>query len=219
VFGIDRTPNAIDGPGGSDGRSEGVEELRDAAAAVGLAVEIASTDKGVDLVLVNPAGGRILGQVKRVSLASGDRVERQISQWNARSARRSAVESSSPTASRNKPVTIKATDMPDLTVAVAHPGPLMAMKLQSIMNRGAAKEGTDPLDIIRLGLDPAAGPVDLGPQCTAWPPPWPPSAPRRPRGGRPSNIDRPHIVRNASGCGAPGTRTLNLRIKSPQLCH
>jgi hypothetical protein len=33
------------------------------------------------------------------------------------------------------------------------------MKLQSIMNRGAAKEGTDLLDIIRLCLDPAAGPV------------------------------------------------------------
>jgi len=47
----------------------------------------------------------------------------------------------------------------DLTVAVAEPGPLVAMKLQSIMNRGAAKEGTDLLDIVRLCLDPVAGPV------------------------------------------------------------
>lgn len=31
------------------------------------------------------------------------------------------------------------------------------MKLQSIMNRPAAKEGTDLLDIIRLSLDPVAG--------------------------------------------------------------
>jgi hypothetical protein len=33
------------------------------------------------------------------------------------------------------------------------------MKLQSIMNRSAAKEGTDLLDIIRLTLDSTAGPV------------------------------------------------------------
>jgi hypothetical protein len=36
------------------------------------------------------------------------------------------------------------------------------MKLQSIMNRGSAKEGTDLLDIVRLCLDPAAGPVLRG---------------------------------------------------------
>lgn len=33
------------------------------------------------------------------------------------------------------------------------------MKLQSIMNRGSAKEATDLLDIIRLTLDSVAGPV------------------------------------------------------------
>lgn len=57
------------------------------------------------------------------------------------------------------PVTIRATGTPDLMVAVAEPGPLVAMKLQSVMNRGSEKEGTDLLDIIRLCLDPAAGPV------------------------------------------------------------
>jgi hypothetical protein len=56
-------------------------------------------------------------------------------------------------------VTIRASGSPDLAVAVAEPGPLIAMKLQSIMNRGAQKEGTDLLDIIRLCLDPVAGPV------------------------------------------------------------
>ena len=44
-------------------------------------------------------------------------------------------------------------------MAVAEPGPLIAMKLQSIMNRGVAKEGTDLLDIVHLSLDPAAGHV------------------------------------------------------------
>jgi len=53
---------------------------------------------------------------------------------------------------------IRANDMPDLEVAVAEPGPLIAMKLQSIMNRGATKEGTDLLDIIRLSLDAGCGP-------------------------------------------------------------
>ncbi|MEV4639372.1 hypothetical protein AB0J80_18670 [Actinoplanes sp. NPDC049548] len=57
------------------------------------------------------------------------------------------------------PVMIRATGTADLTVAVAEPGPIIAMKLQSVMNRGSQKEGTDLLDIIRLCLDPAAGPV------------------------------------------------------------
>jgi hypothetical protein len=45
----------------------------------------------------------------------------------------------------------------DAVVRVAQPGPLIAMKLQSIMNRSASKERTDLLDIIRLTLDRAAG--------------------------------------------------------------
>jgi hypothetical protein len=52
---------------------------------------------------------------------------------------------------------IRAIGIPDVTVAVAEPGPLVAMKLQLVMNRGAAKEGTDLLDIIRLCLDPTVG--------------------------------------------------------------
>ena len=60
------------------GGAQGVEELRDAAAAVGLVAEPASTDDGVDLVLVTPTGGRILTQVKRVSLASVDTLDRQL---------------------------------------------------------------------------------------------------------------------------------------------
>lgn len=46
-----------------------------------------------------------------------------------------------------------------LPVRVASPGSLVAMKLQAIMNRPAAKEGTDLLDIVRLTLDPVTGPV------------------------------------------------------------
>ena len=38
-------------------------------------------------------------------------------------------------------------------VLVAQPAALVAMKLQSAMNRGAAKEGSDLLDIVRLTTD------------------------------------------------------------------
>ncbi len=57
------------------------------------------------------------------------------------------------------PMLIRARALPELIVYVAESGPLIAMKLQSIMNRGAAKEATDLLDIIRLSLDRDAGPV------------------------------------------------------------
>lgn len=43
----------------------------------------------------------------------------------------------------------------EVTTPVAEPGPLIAMKLQAVMNRGTAKQGTDLLDIVRLTFDPA----------------------------------------------------------------
>jgi hypothetical protein len=49
----------------------------------------------------------------------------------------------------------------EVLTRVAEPGPLIAMKLQSIMNRSADKERTDLLDIIRLTLDRDAGPSAL----------------------------------------------------------
>ena len=41
----------------------------------------------------------------------------------------------------------------EVTTPVAEPGPLIAMKLQAIMNRSVDKQGTDLLDIIRLTFD------------------------------------------------------------------
>lgn len=46
-----------------------------------------------------------------------------------------------------------------VNVRVAAPGPLIAMKIQAVMNRSSAKEATDLLDIVRLMLDAEAGPV------------------------------------------------------------
>lgn len=53
------------------------------------------------------------------------------------------------------PVHLVADNAPPVTVLVARPAALVAMKLRSVMNRGAAKEGTDLLDIVRLTTDPA----------------------------------------------------------------
>jgi hypothetical protein len=43
----------------------------------------------------------------------------------------------------------------------AEPGPLVAMKLQAVMNRSADKQGTDLLDIVRLAFDQATRPVAM----------------------------------------------------------
>jgi hypothetical protein len=50
----------------------------------------------------------------------------------------------------------------EVTTPVAEPGPLIAMKLQAVMNRSVAKQGTDLLDIVRLMLDAGARPTALG---------------------------------------------------------
>lgn len=42
---------------------------------------------------------------------------------------------------------------------VSQPGPLVAMKLQAIMNRSAEKQATDLMDIVRLALDVGSGPL------------------------------------------------------------
>lgn len=47
------------------------------------------------------------------------------------------------------------------TARIAEPGPLIAMKLQAIMDRSSAKQGTDLLDIVRLTLDPATRPAAM----------------------------------------------------------
>jgi hypothetical protein len=49
----------------------------------------------------------------------------------------------------------------EVTTLVAEPGPLVAMKLQAVMNRSVNKQGTDLLDIVRLTLDDATRPVAL----------------------------------------------------------
>lgn len=55
------------------------------------------------------------------------------------------------------PISLQTPGFAPVTVRVAEPGPLIAMKLQSLMDRGAAKEASDLLDIVRLTLDPITG--------------------------------------------------------------
>lgn len=49
----------------------------------------------------------------------------------------------------------------EVTTLVAEPGPLIAMKLQAVMDRPAQKQGTDLLDIVRLTFDAATRPAAL----------------------------------------------------------
>jgi hypothetical protein len=46
----------------------------------------------------------------------------------------------------------------EVSALVAEPGPIVAMKLQAIMNRAVAQQGTDLQDIVRLILDQGARP-------------------------------------------------------------
>ncbi|MGH3276607.1 MAG: hypothetical protein ACRDNZ_20050 [Streptosporangiaceae bacterium] len=69
--------------------------------------------------------------------------------WAIESATPVRIHASSPAAIPNA----------DVVVRVAQPGPLIAMKLQSVMNRPVAKERTDLLDIVRLTLDRRSGPA------------------------------------------------------------
>ncbi|MEH3076874.1 MAG: nucleotidyl transferase AbiEii/AbiGii toxin family protein [Quadrisphaera sp.] len=48
-----------------------------------------------------------------------------------------------------------------VTAAVAEPGPLIAMKLQAVMDRGEVKRGTDLQDVLRLVLDEVQRPLLL----------------------------------------------------------
>ncbi len=49
----------------------------------------------------------------------------------------------------------------EVSALVAEPGPLVAMKLQAIMNRASAKQGTDLQDIARLIFDEQIRPMAL----------------------------------------------------------
>jgi hypothetical protein len=62
-------------------------------------------------------------------------------------------------ASKASGLVLSAEGLDPLTVRVSEPGPIIAMKLQSVMDRGSAKEGTDLLDIVRITLDRNCGPT------------------------------------------------------------
>ncbi|GAW49411.1 hypothetical protein [Nocardioides sp. PD653] len=52
-------------------------------------------------------------------------------------------------------------DPVEVTTKVAEPGPLIAMKIQAVMNRSVDKQGTDLRDIVRLALDPESRPAAM----------------------------------------------------------
>ena len=62
---------------------DGAEALREAVDALGLGIEVLEPgSESADLVLINPAGGRVVIEVKRLSLAAADGLDRRINQWS-----------------------------------------------------------------------------------------------------------------------------------------
>ena len=111
------------------------------------AVEV-GTDAGmvkVDVIQVNQA------EIEKPSDDPGDRLHASSHAW--------ALDTATP-------IEISSVDRATGTTAsisalVATPGALVAMKLQAIRNRSAAKQGTDLLDIVRLVLDRQSQPSIL----------------------------------------------------------
>lgn len=84
MFDIDRTLNAWDArlmPARSE--VDGAEALWEAVGALGLGIETVQPGSArADLVVINPAGGRVVIEVKRLSLAAADGLDRRIKQWS-----------------------------------------------------------------------------------------------------------------------------------------
>ena len=87
-FGIDRTAvvrhsRLVSSP---ESVEAGVDALREAAAHVGLQVELHDahhSDRGIDLVLVSPRGERHAVVLKQLSLVPLDGLARRLKEWNA----------------------------------------------------------------------------------------------------------------------------------------
>jgi len=60
---------------------DGVQVLWDAVSSVGLGIGVTPADSTVDLVITNPAGGRVMVEIKRLSLASVDTLPRRLADW------------------------------------------------------------------------------------------------------------------------------------------
>jgi len=116
-----------------------------------LLVSSGAERSGISGVLVPTAGGDVQVDVLEVTDA-------ELAELPEDPTDRLHVLSHAWAAATCTPIIIRTVGAPDLRVLVAEAGPLVAMKLQSIMNRGSAKEGTDLLDIIRLTLDQTVGP-------------------------------------------------------------
>lgn len=115
-----------------------------------LLVSAGATPSGPSGVLVRTSFGDVQVDVLEVTDADLDPLPEDETD-------RLHVQSHAWAASTATDLVLEVEELPPLVVAVAEPGPLIAMKLQSIMNRGAAKEGTDLLDIVRLTLDLTCG--------------------------------------------------------------
>jgi hypothetical protein len=130
----------------ADGQSRQLEILRESAETtpadpVGVMVTTRFGEVRVDVLEVNQY------ELENPSDDVGDRLHAGSHGW--------AADSATPMT-----ISVLGSDRAELTrvsTKVAEPGPLIAMKLQAVMDRGNAKAGTDLWDIVRLTLDPVCG--------------------------------------------------------------
>jgi hypothetical protein len=136
----------------ADGTASGLEVLRAAGAfdinEVGGSL---STDRGVVRVDVLEARD---SDLDRVFTDPTDRLEAMAHQWTLDTATPMNLHASSAQRPRSLESQGDGVDETHALVLVARPGPLVAMKLKASVDRPAAKEATDLLDVVRLMTDP-----------------------------------------------------------------
>jgi hypothetical protein len=119
--------------------------------------------QSADVTRAGPAGVWIPTSAGKVQVDVIEVTDAELSQLPDDETDRLAVLSHAWAIETATPVRIRVTSpagggSTEVVTRVAEPGPLIAMKLQSIMNRPVEKERTDLLDIVRLTLDTIAGP-------------------------------------------------------------
>ncbi|WP_250286044.1 hypothetical protein [Frankia sp. CiP1_Cm_nod2] len=92
-----------------------------------------------------PTNSSGLAELDQLSDGPGDRLHASAHAWANDTATEIAIE-----------VIWSEGDRVEVKTPVAEPGPIIAMKLQAVMNRSTRKQGTDLLDVVRLTLDHTA---------------------------------------------------------------
>lgn len=119
-----------------------------------------ATDRGEVRVDVLEAGPQ---ELDRIFTDATDRLHATAHEWTLETATPVSINAISIERKDGK----TKTDVTEACALVARPGPLVAMKMKASVDRFAAKEATDLLDVVRLVTDPATAGVVVSEFATA----------------------------------------------------